>query len=542
MSCHYGEIFERIARALPPEAPALVHEGAVTAWGELHRRSNRLARALLAAGLAPGDKVAHYLRNHPAYLETFVACSKARLTHVNVNFRYRHAELRYLLENSDARAVVYAAEFAPLARELARALPAIRLWIEVPDGTARDGAAPAFARHFEVLASEGDAVDLGIERSPDDLHFIYTGGTTGLPKGVMWRHADLWAALGAGGSASLGIPAPPDLETHVRNVAAAGSRPVQMPLNPLMHGAALMTAITALAQGGTVVTLGGRFEPVRALQAIARQRVTAVCIVGDAFARPLLEALDAHPGEFDLRSLKVVVSTGAMWSEPVKAGLLRHAPHLVLYDALGSTESVGYGAAHATGTDRPRTARFRLGPEARVLSADLQPIEPGSATIGYIARCGPVPLGYYKDPERTRHAFPVIDGVRHAIPGDLCRLAADGTVTLLGRGSGCINTGGEKVYAEEVEESLKRHPSVRDAIVIGWPSERWGQAVTAVVELRRGARLDEAALREHVRAELADYKAPKRIVAVPDLRRAPNGKPDYEHLREVAGRALPPSL
>lgn len=550
MNWHYGDIFDAVGGIMPGSADALIHvepatEGAdathlVIDWRSLRAHSNRLARASRDAGLLPGDKVAHYLRNVPAYLTSFVACSKARLTHVNVNYRYKSDELHYLLDNADCAGVVYAAEFAAQVAALHPRLPGIRWWLEAGPGPARN----EFAHSYDTLIAEGPEEDLQIERTQDDIHLIYTGGTTGTPKGVMWRHADLWTALGGGGSNAMSIPPATSLQDHVRRVSASPMRTRQMPLNPLMHGAGLMTALTALAQGGCVVTLGGaRFSAAAALDAIVRHRVSQVSMVGDAFGRPLLDELERHPGRHDLSGLQLVVSTGAMWSAPVKAGLLRHAPHLLLFDALGSSESVGFGTASAQGSQRFDTASFRLGAGCKVFDESLREVPPGSTTPGFLARSGPIPLGYYKDPQRTAKTFPVIDGVRYAMPGDYCLLGADGTLTLLGRASGVINTGGEKVFAEEVEEALKLHPQVDDALVIGWPSERWGQVVVAVAQLKAfcaehdHAAIEEA-LRSHVRAHLADYKAPRRIVLVAALPRAANGKPDYALARDLAATAL----
>ena len=550
MNWHYGDIFDAVGGIMPASADALIHVEPATEetgaayqvinWSTLRAHSNRLARASRDAGLVPGDKVAHYLRNVPAYLTTFVACSKARLAHVNVNYRYKSEELHYLLQNADCAGVVYAAEFAAQIAALRPRLPGIRWWIEAGPGPIRNG----FAMSYEAIIAHGSIEDLQIDRAQDDLHLVYTGGTTGTPKGVMWRHADLWTALGGGGSNATGVPPAVSLQDHIGRVSASPQRPRQMPLNPLMHGAGLMTALTALAQGGCVVTLGGtRFSASAALEAIVRHRVSHISMVGDAFGRPLLDELERHPGRHDLRGLQVVVSTGAMWSAPVKAGLLSHAPHLLLFDALGSSESVGFGTSSAKGTQRLDTASFKLGAGCKVFDEHLREVPPGSATPGFLARSGPIPLGYYKDPKRTAKTFPVIDGVRYAMPGDYCLLGADGTLTLLGRASGVINTGGEKVFAEEVEEALKLHPQVEDALVIGWPSERWGQVVVAVAQLD-AADVDsdheaiEEALRSHVRTQLADYKAPRRIVLVAALPRAANGKPDYALARDLAAAAL----
>jgi acyl-CoA synthetase (AMP-forming)/AMP-acid ligase II len=276
-----------------------------------------------------------------------------------------------------------------------------------------------------------------------------------------------------------------------------------------------------------VVTLGARFDPVELWETVERHQVGSLVIVGDAFARPMLRALEENPGRWDVRSLHAIVSSGVMWSREVKEGLLRHNPGMLLMDAFGSTEAVGFGSSVTTAEGEARTARFAIGDGCKVFTPDHREVKPGSGERGFVGRSGPIPLGYYKDPEKSAMSFPTIDGVRYSMPGDWCTVEADGTLTLLGRGNACINSGGEKIYPEEVEECLKAHPSVEDALVIGVPDERWGQAVIGVVQLRRGAALDEDRLRQHVRDELAGYKAPKRVVEAETVRRTPSGKADY---------------
>lgn len=536
MGWNFGDLFDGLAQAVPADAPALIHEDRMITWGELDARSNRLARALLATGAQPGDKIGVYLRNRPEYLETVIALFKARLVHVNINYRYRRGELKYIIENSDARAIVFAAEFADEVAGLREADVAVEDWIEVrgPDDV------PAhYAADYEALATTGDATPLGVERSPDDLLFIYTGGTTGMPKAVMWRQEDLWYTLGGGGNPVLNIPPPADLAAHVANVAAAPFRARQMPLSPLMHGAGLMTALMTLLQGGCVVTLGGgRFDPVRALETLARHKVNAISIVGDAFARPLVEALQQANGAHDLSALRTVVSTGVMWSPQVKAALLEQCPQLMLMDALGSSEGTGFGMSVSTAEAPPAAAKFMLGQNVKVFTEDFREVAPGSGETGYIARSGPVPLGYYKDPEKSARTFPEIDGVRYTMPGDQARVEADGTLVLLGRGNMVINTGGEKVYVEEVEETLKSHEAVVDALVVGLPDPQWGQSVNAMVQLREGSEASEQALREHVRGLLADYKSPKRVVFVAEVPRGANGKADYREARVALEAAV----
>jgi len=535
---NFGDLLEGLEAVLPPDAPALIHGDETVCWGEFGPRTRSLAAALLARGARPDDKVAFYMRNGTAYLETLGACFKARLVHVNVNYRYVEDELHYILDDSDAAFVIFDEEFQQRVQQIADRLPGVKAWIQV-GGTPLER-----AESYAALVSEAAAVEPCVERSPEDLLFIYTGGTTGMPKGVMWRHEDVWGAIGAGATAGANAGrAPATPAEHIANVGSYGPGPRQMCVCPLMHGTGLLTAIGNLMAGGATLTLPGTgFDPEILFDAVERQRVQSLVIVGDAFARPMLDALEASPERWDLSSLKVIMSSGVMWSREVKEGLLRHHPGLTLADLFGSSEAVGFGSSvtsrkHAGGA---ATAKFRIGEHCKVFSEDHREIAPGSGERGFIARSGAIPLGYYKDPEKSARTFPVIDGVRYSIPGDACTVESDGTLVLLGRGSSSINTAGEKVYPEEVEEALKRHPDIADALVVGVPDPKWGQAVTAVVELRDGRQLDERDVRAHVRQHLAGYKTPKHIVAVSGtMFRAPNGKADYKraasYIREQIG-------
>lgn len=534
MSWNFGDMLDAMEAELPGERPALVHGEQVLSWRELSERSNRLARALIARGAKPGDKVALYLRNRPEYLVTLCAAFKARLVHVNVNYRYLDDELHYLFENSDSKFVVFGDEFRERVAGLVGRLPGVSHWLQV-------GGVPADpAESFAACAAEGEGGSLGIPRSPDDLLFIYTGGTTGLPKGVMWRHEDLWGAMGGGATipAHAGV-APADLEAHLAGLRERGAGPVQIPACPLMHGTGLLSTILNLMAAGTIVTLSAAsFDAEEFFDTVERRSVQAAVIVGDAFARPLLEALDAQVGRWQLDSLRLLISSGVMWSLESKRALLHHLPRLRLADLFGSSEALGFGSSVTTLKEGVKTARFAIGDHCRVFSEDHREVQPGSGERGFIARSGWIPLGYYKDPEKTARTFPSIGGVRYSVPGDWCRVEADGTLTLLGRGSVCINTAGEKVYPEEVEEVLKAHAAVRDALVVGLPDPKWGQAVTALVEACEGAKVDEEELRGHVRSQLASYKTPKRVFPVERMFRAVNGKPDYKAAADFAARRL----
>jgi fatty-acyl-CoA synthase len=472
------------------------------------------------------------MRNRPEYCELMAACFKARLTHVNVNYRYKPDEVFYIFNNSDAQTVVYGAEFRDVIAGIRGRLDKVQTFIEITDGEAA-----SFAERFDDLAREGDGSPLNLNRSPQDEFFIYTGGTTGMPKGVIWTHNDLrethLTALRRLG------PVPETMEALVEALTLIGPGARLLPACPLMHGTGMLMAMATMLSGGCVVTLDGdHFDPAQLWEAVDRNRVASIVIVGDAFAKPMLQVLDASPGKYDLSCVVNMVSSGVMWSVEVKRGLIRHMPQVVLMDSFGSSESVGLGSSQMTKDGEIQTAKFQIGERCKVFDESDQPVEPGSGKTGMIAQCPPIPLGYYKDPEKTAKTFRTIGGVRYAMPGDWCKVEADGTLTLLGRGSVCINTAGEKVYPEEVEEALKTHPAIEDALVIGLPDERWGQAVTAIVHISPAFRFDEADLRQHVRSKLADYKTPKRVLASTISLRAPNGKADYKAAGEFARSEL----
>lgn len=525
----YGDILEAVEEITPVDQPALIHGERMLTWGDFTRRTNNLARGLIDNGVNPGDKIAFYMRNCPEYCEGIGAAFKASLTHVNVNYRYIDHELIYLLDNSDATVVIYHSEFQSHVDAIRGELPRVKLWLAVSDGEQSP---------YEEFVEDGDGTSPGVKHSPDDLLFLYTGGTTGMPKGVMWQHTDVYQALGGGGNPRLGIPPCADLNELLARLQS-NPRTVNLPLPPIMHGTGLVASIAAMTAGGTCVTLPSRsFEPELALANIEKHKVTSVTIVGDAFARPMLEALDESPGKYDISSLQVISSSGVMWTREVKAGLLRHNENLLLSDGFSSSEAIGLGRSLMTKDQEIEVASFTLGPNCKVFTEDLKEVEPGSGESGMVAVRGFLPLGYYKDQEKTDRTFKVIDGVRYSIPGDWVRVEDDGSLTLLGRGSNCINTAGEKVFPEEVEEALKFHEAVADALVVGVRDEKWGQSITAVVQLHHGFELDELELREFTRQHLAAYKIPKRVLAKGDLDRAPNGKADYQAIRSFAEAAL----
>jgi acyl-CoA synthetase (AMP-forming)/AMP-acid ligase II len=537
---NYADVWESVAE-VHPEAQAVVYGATRRPWWEFDRRADAIAASLLDAGLGPQAKVAQYLYNGPEYLESVFACFKAGLVPINTNYRYTETELHYLWNNADVEAVVFDAAFLPRVEVLRPQLPGIRTWLWVDDGTGAVScpawAAP-YAQAAEAVVSRPVRPPWG--RSPDDLLLIYTGGTTGLPKGVMWRQDDLFAVLNR--TADLRYAGDGDPE-EVRTTLSTPQKypaPRQMPGPPLMHGTGLLNSMSTLSSAGSLVMPVSRHLDVEALlDLIQTERVTELSIVGDAFAKPILAALDAHPGRWDISSLWLIISSGVMWSAEVKAGLLRHHPRLIMIDALGSSEALGMGSSTSRLGSTASTAGFQLGPDAKVLTEDGREVLPGSGEQGRVALRGRGPIGYYKDPEKSAATFQIIDGERWTIPGDFATVDAGGSVRLLGRGSVCINTGGEKVFPEEVEEALKLHPDVADAVVVGTPDDRFGEAVTAVVEARPGGPApEETALIGWVRERLAAYKAPRRVVAVDTIGRSPSGKVDYRRLREYAVGAL----
>jgi fatty-acyl-CoA synthase len=527
---NYGDLFDALTDVMPAAQPAIIHGDSILRWGELQRRTNNAARALLAGGARPGDKIAFYARNHPAYLEGIIAGLKARLTHVNVNYRYGATEVRHILYDADAAVVLFGRAFAPVVARVQPDLPGVRRWLFIEDGS--NDIIPDFAEPFEPLAQHGDGAMLAIARAPDDMILVYTGGTTGLPKGVMWTQDKLRRALI---NPALATKVPADIGEHLDQLRSVGPGPICLTACPLMHGTGLFTALTALTGGGAVALLAGQsFDAAELWDSVHAHRVAQLVIVGDAFTRPMLRVLDADAGRYDLSCISMVLSSGVMWSAEVRQALLRHLPQAVLVDSFGASEGVGLGFSITTAQGGAGTAKFQIGAAVRVFTPEGRVVLPGSGEAGLIARGEPLPEGYYKDAAKTASTFRVIAGERYAIPGDYCTVDADGFITLLGRGSLCINTAGEKVFPEEVEEILKLHPDVEDALVVGVPDEQWGQAVTAVVELRPDATFDEAACRAHVRSHLAAYKAPKRVFAVARMFRTPNGKSDYKAARDLA--------
>jgi fatty-acyl-CoA synthase len=537
MTWHYASIWEAVADTVP-EAPALVCGEVRRSWREFEDRSARVASALERAGLGPGAKSGLYASNCNEYLEAQFGIFKASGCPINVNYRYSEAELVYLLDNAEAEALFFDARFSHRVAAIRHQLPRVKLFVAIDDGSdgALDGAVP-----FETLIAANAPLPRRIQ-SEDDIYMLYTGGTTGMPKGVMMRQGPFSQTVTAALAANLRGLAPPadvaGLTELVRQLHAANDAPVSLPACPLMHGTgAWGGAFGPHALGGLVVTLrGDHFDPDELWRAVERDEVTDLVIVGDAFAKPLLVALRAAnaAGRMpDLRQLKRIISSGVMFSREVKEGLLELAD-VTIIDVMGSTEG-GMGSSVVSRANPPgETARFILNPGVKVFDALDREVTPGSDEVGMVATAVVAQVGYYKDEAKTAATFREIDGVRYSFPGDFAKVAADGSLILLGRGSVCINTGGEKVFPEEVEEALKAHPDVFDCLVVGVPDQRFGERVTAVLSLRDGSELHEGDLLDFARGRVAGYKLPRRLVVVDKVQRAPNGKADYKWAKSAA--------
>ncbi len=466
------------------------------------------------------DRVAQYLYNGAPYLESMFAIMKAGLVPVNTNYRYVGDELVHLWNDAGVVGVIYDREFEPMVEAVRDRVSSVRWWLSVPDSY----------RAVTETAAPTQGVTAPWGRSGDDLYMLYTGGTTGNPKGVLWRQDDWFGALNGTSVRPLGDHADLDL---VRD-AVVDPGPTVLPACPLMHGTGAGSAMSALAIGGTVVLLPpGRFQPQQLLDAIETNGVKSVVLIGDAQARPVIEAMAAEPGRWDLSALRVIISSGAMLSAEVKAALHAISPKIVVIDSLGSSEALGAASSVSRSAGEGTTGRFQPGPHTKVIDDDGCEIEPGSGQVGRLAVGGRIPLGYHNDPKKTAETFVEVDGQRFAIAGDHATITAEGNIEFLGRGSTSINTGGEKVFPDEVETALKRHPDVVDAAVVGVPDKRFGQAVTALVEMAPGTVLDTGDVRDQCREFIAGYKVPRHVFQIDSLNRAANGKLNYQNLLEI---------
>jgi acyl-CoA synthetase (AMP-forming)/AMP-acid ligase II len=521
VALNIADLVEHAVDLVPDRVAVVCGERRVT-YAQFEERTNRLAHYLAERGVGAGSHLGVYARNSIETIEAMVAAYKLRAVAVNINYRYVPDELRYVFDNADLVALVHERRYAGLVAGVLPDVPNLTHVLVVADESTEDWAGYGAVDYEEALAGASPARDFG-ERSPDDVYLLYTGGTTGYPKGVLWRHEDVWRVLGGGIDFLTGEPLADEWQ-QARD-GANGGVVVRFPLAPLIHGAAQWASLQSLFTGGTAV-LAPRFDADEVWRTIERHGVHVLTIVGDAMARPLIEAY--HRGGYDASSLVAISSTAALFSPSVKEQYLDALPNVVITDAIGSSETgfAGIGMLQR-GADLSGGPRVKPARDTVVLDDRNRPVQPGSGVVGRLARGGHVPLGYYRDPERTAALFVEVDGRRYVTPGDFARVEADGSVTLLGRGNMCINTGGEKVYPEEVEGALKSHPDVFDALVVGVPDQRMGQRVAAVVQPRPGHTVDYLALHAHVRTRIAGYKAPRSLWLVEEITRTPSGKPDY---------------
>ncbi len=549
MEFNLAQVHEAVEEAVP-ERECIVFRDRRLTYREVGNRSRQVANALLDGGLgtvinrsslAPHQSgqnhLALYLHNGNEYLEAMLGAFKARVVPFNVNYRYVAEEISYLLRDADARGVVYHSAFAPVMAQVLDDLPGLTVRWQVPDDSG-NGLLPGSRWYDEALAGQPNTLPEGVAASwsPDDLYLLYTGGTTGMPKGVMWRQADIFVAALGGRRLDNGNEWD-SLEQIAAEARSGGTR--LFPTPPLMHGAAHWLAFNGFTNANTVV-LGDvvdRLDPLDVVRVVEREAVEVLLLVGDAFGRPIVEELER--GDADVSSLLVIVSGGAPLSPGIKERLLTQVPMAMVLDGLGASET-GQQASQLSSAGLPAsTGTFRPYDDVRVLDEAMEEVlEPGHSEVGWLAQTGRVPLAYLGDPEKSGRTFPTIGGTRYSIPGDRARLHDDGQLELFGRESSTINSGGEKIFAEEVEQALLHHRSVADCLVTGRPSQRWGEEVVAVVQLLEGQRTSDADLLEEAGRHVARYKLPKTIVRVDQVRRGPSGKADYRWAAQVAAQVV----
>jgi len=524
MECNLADLFEAAVDAYP-EREYLVANGKRRTYAEMEARSNQLAHHLAAQGIGPGDHVGIYSYNSVEWVETAWAVFKLRAVWININYRYVQEELRYLLTNADLKALVHQREFTPLVAALLPELPDLTHVIVIEDGTDAADPTPGTVTYEDALEGQSPIRDFG-PRSGDDLYILYTGGTTGMPKGVVWRHQDVFYALGGG--------VDPITNTRHEDPAemapkGAGGAMVHLPIAPLMHGA---TQWCVMGQSfvGSKIVLMAKFDPHEVWHLVETEKANSIMITGDAMGKPLVESLDDPGTDHDLSSLFAVVSSAALFSAPVKDQFFAKLPNIMITDAIGSSEGGNNGLTviSAGNTAMKSGPTVHLLGETVVFDEDFVEVVPGSGVTGKIARSGNIPLGYYNDPKKTAEVFISVRGKRYVMPGDFATVEEDGSITLLGRGSIVINSGGEKIFPEEVESAVRSHPDVMDAIVCGAPDERWGQTVAAIIQPRVGHQAPSLeSIQEHCRSTIAGYKLPRRLHVVDTVERSPSGKPDY---------------
>jgi 3-oxocholest-4-en-26-oate---CoA ligase len=516
-----------------PDRVALISGGEQLTYAELEDKANRFAHYLIDQGVKKDDKVGLYCRNRIEIVIAMLGTIKAGAILVNVNFRYVEGELKYLFDNSDMVALVHERRYADRVANVLPETPDVKTVLVVEDGSDDDYQRYGGVEFEAALAQSSNARDFG-ERSQDDIYLLYTGGTTGFPKGVMWRHEDIYRVLFGGTDFATGEPIADEYDLSKQ--AAANAPMIRYPIPPMIHGATQSATWMALFSGQTVV-LTPEFDADEVWKAIHEHKVNLLFFTGDAMARPLLDALLAHQekgNEYDLSSLFLLASTAALFSTSLKEKFLELLPNRIITDSIGSSET-GFGGTSVVAKGQSHTGgpRVTIDKNTAVLDEDGNPVQPGSGVRGVIAKRGHIPVGYFKDEKKTAETFKTYHGVRYAIPGDFAEVDADGSVTMLGRGSVSINSGGEKIYPEEVEAALKGHPDVFDALVVGVPDPRFGQQVAAVVHPRDGVRPTLAELDAFVRTEIAGYKVPRSLWLVDEIKRSPAGKPDYRWAKDT---------
>ena len=508
-----ADLFEAAADEWP-DRDYIVDERTRRTFAEMDRRANQLAHHLQAQGIKPGDHVGIYALNRVEWVEALWAIFKIRAVWVNINYRYVEDELAYLFDNADLTYLIVEPEYVDRARSVAPQLPMLVIGDE----------------YEKTLSSNSDARDFA-PRSDDDIYLLFTGGTTGMPKGVVWRHGDVVMALGGGIDIMSGekVSSPEGFVEKGRN----GFPLVSYPLPPLMHGAS-QWSVMAQSFVGNKVILRGKFDPADVWSTVENEKANLIMITGDAMARPLLDYVAANPDKHELSSLFAVSSSAVLFSQSCKEQFIDLFPNVVITDAVGSSEGGANGITMVgKGMQSKGGPTIKAGRDSVVLGDDLLPVKPGE--MGRLARAGNIPLRYHKDPEKTAATFVTApDGRRYAIPGDFARLEEDGTITLIGRGSVCINSGGEKIFPEEVENALKAHPEVFDAVVVGIPDDRWGERVAAVIQARPGTSPTLESVQEHCRAHVAGYKVPRQLTLVDQMVRSPAGKSDYRWAKQQA--------
>ena len=538
MSMQFANVWERVSDVVGDEIALINGEDKLT-WAFFDSKAAKIATILEEHGLKSDSKVGIYLHNSNEYLEVQYGVFKIEGVPINVNYRYKENELVYLLDNSDAEAVFFQGCYAERISAIKEQLPKVKVYIQIDDGTE-----PLMESAIDYENSISSSKEqIRFDRTEDNIYMLYTGGTTGMPKGVMYKHGSFIPSM-LKTAFAMGFEVPEDmndLEKIILNAQANNALTVSMPACPLMHGTGMwLGAFLPMFSGGAVVTISDLgLNPKNVWQEVEKHKINSLVIVGDAFAKPLLDELKnakENSNPYQISSLRAMISSGVMWSSEIKDGLL--AMHdMTLFDAMGSTEG-GMGSSVSNREMPAKTAKFALNPGVIVLSDDGKEVEPGSDTMGKIGTSGLVPEGYFKDEKKSAETFKEINGVRYSFPGDYATINADGTINLLGRGSNCINTAGEKVYPEEVEEAIKKHPNVYDCLVVGLQDDKYGQRVVAIASLEENSALEEGELIDFTREQLSGYKLPKQILFVEEVMRAPNGKANYKWAKNEAQENL----